>query len=256
MSFDSSSNQPDAETLLHRVVEVLNNGKAVPLSTSVLIASKDEVVQLLESAIERLPAELGQARWMIREREDYLARVQREGDEIVDAARARAERMVQKTEIVREAQRSAQHLVDDARSQANRLRHEAEDYCDQKLAAFEAVLDKTMRSVVAGREKLAGPVAPPVEGMGFDFPARGGSVPSPGRLGATRAVPGRVSGTRAAGGSTRDARETRESRDAARDVTRDVARGVSGGAAGGVRSGPVVVTAPPSRGGLFDQDLA
>jgi hypothetical protein len=36
---------------------------------------------------------------------------------------------------------------------------EAEDYCDQKLAAFEVVLDRTMKTVSAGREKLS--VTPP-----------------------------------------------------------------------------------------------
>ena len=35
------------------------------------------------------------------------------------------------------------------------MRHEAEDYVDQKLAGFEIVLDRTMKTVRAGRERLA-----------------------------------------------------------------------------------------------------
>ena len=46
-----------------------------------------------------------------------------------------------------------------ARDEARRLRLEAEDYCDQKLAAFEVVLDRTIKTVAAGREKLS--VTPP-----------------------------------------------------------------------------------------------
>ena len=34
------------------------------------------------------------------------------------------------------------------------IRHEADDYVDRKLAAFEIVLDRTLRTVRAGREKL------------------------------------------------------------------------------------------------------
>jgi F0F1-type ATP synthase membrane subunit b/b' len=135
-------------------MEVINNGKSVPLSTSVLISSKDEVIELLEAAIERLPGELDQARFMMRERAQYLEKVQREADEILEAARTRAERMVQRTEIVREAEHRAQRLLEDSREQSARLRHAAEDYCDKKLAAFEIVLERTMRSVQAGREKL------------------------------------------------------------------------------------------------------
>ena len=159
--FETNSDQPDTETLLRRVIDVINNGKSVPLSTSVLISNKDEVMDLLDAAVERLPDELDHARFMLRERAEYLARVQREADEILDAARSRAERMVQRTEIVREAEHRAQRLVDEAREQSARLRHEADDYCDRKLAAFEVALERTMRSVQAGREKLRVAAPPP-----------------------------------------------------------------------------------------------
>jgi hypothetical protein len=44
--------------------------------------------------------------------------------------------------------------MEESQEEARRLRHEAEDYCDQKLAAFEIVLERTMKTVQAGREKL------------------------------------------------------------------------------------------------------
>ena len=62
--------------------------------------------------------------------------------------------MVQRTEIVREAQRTAQRVVEAAHDEARSLRHQAEDYCDQKLASFETVLERTMKTVQAGRQKL------------------------------------------------------------------------------------------------------
>jgi vacuolar-type H+-ATPase subunit H len=163
VTLHETSEQPDTEVLLKRVVELINNAKSMPLSASVLI-SKDEVVELLESAIEKLPDELRQARWMLKERQEFLDKVQREADEILEAARTRAERMVQRTEIVREAQHTAKRSVDTARDNANRLRHEAEDYCDQKLAAFEIVLERTIKTVQAGREKLSVTPLPPADG--------------------------------------------------------------------------------------------
>ena len=150
-----NDDQPDAETLMRRVIEVINNGKSVPLSTSVLISSKEEVIDLLESALERLPEELKSARRMLRDRQEHLDRVQRDADEIMEAARSRAERLVQRTEIVREAQRSANRIVAEAEDAATRRRHEADDYCDQRLASFEIVLERTMRTVRAGRDKLS-----------------------------------------------------------------------------------------------------
>src|SRR3954469_16844109 len=161
--YEGSPDQPDAETLLRRVAELISNAKSLPLSTSVRL-EKDEVLELLQEAIDRLPEELRQARGLLKEREEFLEKVQREGDDILEAARARAERMVQRTEIVREAQHTAQVTVEKAREEARRLRHEAEDYCDQKLAAFEIVLDRTMKTVLAGREKLRATPLPVADG--------------------------------------------------------------------------------------------
>jgi hypothetical protein len=80
-------------------------------------------------------------------------------------ARTQAARMVQKTEIVREAQMYAQRTVDKATEDASRLRNEAEDYCDQKLAQFEIVLQRTLKTVHSGREKLqVAPLPEAIEG--------------------------------------------------------------------------------------------
>jgi vacuolar-type H+-ATPase subunit H len=149
----------DTESLIRRVVGVIDGTRALPLSSSVKLDNKEEVLELLEEALQLLPEETRQARWLLREREEFLAKMTREGDDIVHAARMQAERMVQRTEIVREAQQTARRLVEEARDEARRLRMEAEDYCDQKLAAFEVVLDRTMKTVSAGREKLS--VTPP-----------------------------------------------------------------------------------------------
>lgn len=146
-------NHPDTETLLKRLIEIVNNARPLPMSATVRI-TKDEVLELLEDALDRLPEELRQARWMLKERAEFLARTQREAADIIEQARVRAERMVQRTEIVREAASTAHRLVEDAKEEASRLRLEAEDYCDQKLAAFEIVLERTTKTVQAGREKL------------------------------------------------------------------------------------------------------
>jgi vacuolar-type H+-ATPase subunit H len=147
--------QLDAEILLRRVADVVGNAKPIPLSTTVRLENKDELLELLDEAVKRLPEELKRARWLLKEREEFLAKTQREAEDLLNDARARAERMVQRTEIVREAERTAQRTVEEADDEARRLRHEAEDYCDQKLAGFEIVLERTIKTVQAGREKLS-----------------------------------------------------------------------------------------------------
>lgn len=167
-----AADQIDAETLIKRVAEIINNTRSLPLSSSVKLDNKEEVLELLGEALDRLPEELRKARWMLKEREEFLAKNQRDADEILEAARVRAERMVQRTEIVREAQHTAKRTVEQARDESMRLRHEAEDYCDQKLASFEIVLERTMKTVQAGREKLR--VTPAAPGGGETVDGVGG----------------------------------------------------------------------------------
>jgi len=144
---------PDTEALLRRVIEIVNNARTLPMSNTIRL-TKDEIQELLEEALDRLPEELKRARWMLKERDEFLAKTRRDAEDILEQARVAAERMVQRTEIVREAAHTASRVVDDARDESSRLRLEAEDYCDQKLAAFEIVLERTLKTVAAGREKL------------------------------------------------------------------------------------------------------
>jgi hypothetical protein len=147
---------PETEALLQRVAGVIAGARALPLSSSVKLDNKDEILELLREASERLPEELRQARWMLKEREEYLAATQRQADELVEAARSEAQRLVQRTEILKEAQAQARRTLEQARDEARRLRLETEDYADQKLAQFEIVLERTLKTVASGRQKLSG----------------------------------------------------------------------------------------------------
>lgn len=144
---------PQVEQLLSRAISLVEAARPMPLSASSMI-NKEEVLEPLNEAIQRLPDELRAARWLLKEREEFLSKVRREGDEILEQARTRAERMVQRTEVVKAAEQRARQIVDAAEAEARRMRHEVEDFCDQKLGSFEIVLEKTLQVVSTGRGRL------------------------------------------------------------------------------------------------------
>jgi hypothetical protein len=161
LEIDEAEQEQDfsAEAVLSQVLEILAGAKSMPLSSSIIV-SREEVTGLLRTALDRLPDELRQARWLLREREEFLAERTREAETLMEQVRAQAERMVQRTEIVRQANSVAQRILDDANDEARTMRHEAEDFCDQKLAGMEIVLDRLTRTVQSGRAKLASPPPP------------------------------------------------------------------------------------------------
>jgi hypothetical protein len=151
----------DAETLLHETIEVVANAKAMPLSSSVLI-SRDEVLGLLDAAVASLPDELKRARWMLSDLDAMTEQRRREADALLDEVRAEAARLVSRTEIARQAKVHAERLIADAEERGRAILHEAEDFCDQRLAQMEIVLDRLQKTVQSGRARLRPRIEPEV----------------------------------------------------------------------------------------------
>jgi len=131
----------DIETDLRELVELVENAKQMPLSNSALIP-REEVLGLLEQALTSLPEEVREARWALRDREELMAAEVQKAQQLMDQVRAEAARMVDKTEIVRQAQ---------ARAMIN----QSEDFIDGKLGNFEIVLERLLKTARSGRERLS-----------------------------------------------------------------------------------------------------
>jgi len=155
--------EPGTEGLLLELLDLLEAAKPIPLSASARINNKEEVVALLQEAISKLPEELKDARWLLKQRADYLAKIQYDADDLTRTAQARVAQMVQRTEVVKAAEVKARKILTEAEGNARRLRLECEDYCDQRLAAFEIVLERTLDGVSKGREKMQASMIPMAE---------------------------------------------------------------------------------------------
>lgn len=163
----------EADQLLRRAIDIIATAPTMPLSSSPRI-DRDEIIELLEEALHRLPAEVRQARWMIKERQEFVAKTRREADELLEAARVQAERMVQRTEVVRAAEQRARQLNEAAEADARRLRLQTEDFLDQRLGSFEILLDRLSKTVQAGRQKLSiGAHRDEIEAEDHDDPTKG-----------------------------------------------------------------------------------
>jgi hypothetical protein len=155
---------PESELYLRRVIEAIEAAPGIPMSASVRV-NRDEVLDLLDEALNR---------WLLKEREEFMARTRREGDELIAEAKARVAQMVQRTEVVKAAEARARQIVEEAEGVSRRMRRETEDFCDQRLASFENVLARVQQSVAAGRQRLAAPTIEQSELGGFDDDRQGG----------------------------------------------------------------------------------
>lgn len=144
----------DTEAILNQVIDKIATAPNVPLSSTPRI-DRDSVVGLLQDAAACLPDEIRQARWMLKERAEFMAKTQRDADEIIEAARVQAERLVQRTEVVRAAETRARQVLEAADTDSRRLKNETEDFLDRRLGGFEILLDRLTRTVAQGRQRLS-----------------------------------------------------------------------------------------------------
>ncbi|MFM1752952.1 MAG: hypothetical protein RL119_1914 [Actinomycetota bacterium] len=144
----------DSGVLLRRAIDIIATAPNMPLSSTPRI-DRDEIIELLEEALHRLPDELRQARWMLKEKDEFILRTRREAEEVIEAAKVQAERFVQRSEVVRAAEARARQIAEAAEDESRRLKHETEDFLDQRLASFEILLDKLAKTVATGRRRLS-----------------------------------------------------------------------------------------------------
>lgn len=166
--------------LIERIDELqvlIEEAKAVPLSSSAVI-NREELLEMLAQLKEEVPDEIRQARWMSKDRDELLERARKEGERVIAEAQESRDRLLSRTEIVHAAQREGERIIDEAKERAAKIRVEAEDYVDQKLAAFEILLNKTLQTVSRGREQLRGTNKPITDPNGI--PPVDPGMPGPG----------------------------------------------------------------------------
>jgi regulator of protease activity HflC (stomatin/prohibitin superfamily) len=142
--------------LIERIEELqalIEEAKSLPLSSSAIL-NREELLHQLTQLKAEIPEEVRQARWLLRDKDDLIARAHKEAERVMTEAQGQRDRLLSRTEIVATAEREAERVLDEAKAKAAKLRIEAEDYIDQRLAEFEKVLRKTMGTVARGREHL------------------------------------------------------------------------------------------------------
>jgi hypothetical protein len=143
----------DTESFLTEVIGIISSAANAPLSSAPKI-NREQVLGILQDALDSLPVEIREARWMIKERAEFLAKTQREADEMLEAARVQAERMVQRTEVVRASEARARQVIEAANADSRRQKSETEDFLDRRLGSFEILLDRLVKTVAEGRARL------------------------------------------------------------------------------------------------------
>jgi vacuolar-type H+-ATPase subunit H len=140
---------------LDQVVSLIEGARSMPMSASCVV-NRAELLGQLDELRELIPAEMKQAEFVLRDRDEVVEEGRREAERLVAAAREERLRLIAKADVMQEATREAERLLSEAREQSEQMRAEVDTYVDTKLANFEVVLSRTIAAVEKGRDKLRG----------------------------------------------------------------------------------------------------
>ncbi len=139
--------------IVDELIIAVEGARMVPLSGNVML-DRDRLLDMLYRLRDDLPEEMRAARWMVREREAFVARTNEKARDLLERARQRSEELVSESYIVKEAVDEANALVRQAEGEATRIRLEAEDYSEQAFEQTEGVLSDLLGQVRRFRAEL------------------------------------------------------------------------------------------------------
>lgn len=139
--------------LLDNLIRGVEEAKTVPLSDQIRL-DREAMIRALHQIKAELPEELRTARWMIREREAFIARTQEKAQQVQQAASERARELVSESHILAEAVEEANTLVRQAEGDARRIRLEAEDYAEDRLQHLEILFANLLKQVRESRAEF------------------------------------------------------------------------------------------------------
>ena len=143
----------DLQDMVDDLIVHLHEAKNVPLSSNAMV-DREMFLGMLEKIRADLPDELRAARWMVREREAFIARTNEKARDLISRARKEADELVSESSIVAEAVEEANILVRRAEGEARLLRLETEDEIEKKLQRVEVILNEVVEQIQTARDEL------------------------------------------------------------------------------------------------------
>jgi hypothetical protein len=145
----------DVQKKLDEIAAAVSAARSMPMSASCVV-NRAELLAMLDEVRAALPDSLSQAEALIGGRDQMVEEARAEAQRIIQQAHSERGSLTSETGVVRQSRAEAERILAEARQEAAEIRAEADDYVDSKLANFEVVLTKTIGSVDRGREKLLG----------------------------------------------------------------------------------------------------
>jgi len=140
--------------ILDEMELLLKGSKKMPLTGGKSLVEANRFLDRVDRIRAILPEELETAKLLLSEKDKIVSDAFYEANEYIEQYKSEAARMVDDSEITRNAMSVAEEIVAKSERVAEQVRRDAEDYADGVLGHIEYVLRKGLETVVQGRDQI------------------------------------------------------------------------------------------------------
>lgn len=140
--------------VLDKLESAIRKSPRIPLTNNILIDG-EKLLGILGKMREGLPEEMKQARWVSKENQRILAEAQAKSETIILEAKDEAKRLVENSEIVRQAREDAEEINRGAINSAKALQARVNQYAREVLSGIESELGRIVDLVGKAKERMS-----------------------------------------------------------------------------------------------------
>lgn len=138
--------------LLEYLADMVESGSKLPITGKVMV-DKKEMLTTIEETMNRLPADIKKAEWVINEKERILAEARKENESVRQETIEIMRKRVENHNVVKEAEIKAQEIIALAQRQAKTIMVGSKEYADEILSQLEREIESKNKEFLMHMKK-------------------------------------------------------------------------------------------------------
>jgi hypothetical protein len=139
--------------LVDRLEELFNESRSLPFTHSVMV-DEERILDIIDQMRVSIPEEIKKSQQLLAQRDRIVAQAKEEADRTLGIARDRSGELVERDAIVEAARARAEQIMEQARLENEKTKREADEYVLQTLTNLEAEMDRILAQVRNGIRTL------------------------------------------------------------------------------------------------------
>ncbi len=139
--------------LVDRLEELFNESRSFPFTHSVMV-DEERILDIIDQMRVSIPEEIKKSQQLLAQRDRIIAQAKEEADRTLAIAREKSEQMLDRDAIVDAARARAEQIMEQARVDNEKTKREADEYVLQTLTGLEAEMDRILAQVRNGIRTL------------------------------------------------------------------------------------------------------